>query len=661
MSRRGYDPARSAALREFGSARDRQAVQPRIASRDLGRRGIITPFARLARTHALSVAGDALFTIGLTGTVFLGASTDPNAARWSVALYLLLTFAPFVVAAPFIGPALDRAAGGRRWMIFGAALARAFVCLLLIRDYNAIWFYFEAFAMLVLSKAHLISRGALVPSTVKSDAELVEANSKLTALGAISAVVAGVCGLILLGIGRRVSGPESAAAWPTAMALVAFVAAAVEARALPSTRVAPEHVQPEEQRELHGTGIVLAASAISLVQAVAGFLTLLIAFWVKGDESHPLAWLAVIVAFAQVGYFLGSVIAPVLRRRIPEERMIQAALGLCVVAGLVTAVIARRDVDILRWTVDGGLIAASMLAFSVGLATSFSKQAFDALVQRDAPEANRGRAFARFETRFQLWWVVGALIPVVVPIPAALGFLLVALVAGFAVISYLIGLRELTQVVAGHRVPRPKKRGLAKLTGRGDPPAPPPTEVIPPPLADAGEAAFETTVAERPAQHRASAVAWTAPDGLFEDTVVDAPTGSSPPPPPGGSGGGAGGHPPPGPSRGGNDRVDGASLPDASGDEVHLVELPGGGVALTGPDAGHGVARPPDTPPAGSQDPAPGHQPGGPAPAPAFVAEPVAPVAPVHVVGPSAPARLPEPLPGWEHTEPRWGDPDEAG
>ena len=31
------------------------------------------------------------------------------------------------------------------------------------------------------------------------------------------------------------------------------------------------------------------------------------------------------------------------------------------------------------------------------------------------PDAVRGRSFARFETRFQITWVVGALIPVAIP------------------------------------------------------------------------------------------------------------------------------------------------------------------------------------------------------------------------------------------------------
>jgi hypothetical protein len=64
-------------------------------------------------------------------------------------------------------------------------------------------------------------------------------------------------------------------------------------------------------------------------------------------------------------------------------------------------------------------------------------------VQRDAPDANRGRSFARFETRFQLTWVAGAFLPVIISIPLEIGFLVIAGCAGFALFSYLAGLRGL--------------------------------------------------------------------------------------------------------------------------------------------------------------------------------------------------------------------------
>src|SRR5690606_39273788 len=111
----------------------------RIQGRDLGRKGPISPFAHLARTQLWSVAGDAFITSALATTVFF--NNDPNAPRERVALYLLLTLAPFAVASPFIGPLIDRLACGRNLMISGAALARVLVALLLIGDLESARFY----------------------------------------------------------------------------------------------------------------------------------------------------------------------------------------------------------------------------------------------------------------------------------------------------------------------------------------------------------------------------------------------------------------------------------------------------------------------------------------------------------------------------------------
>jgi len=65
-------------------------------------------------------------------------------------------------------------------------------------------------------------------------------------------------------------------------------------------------------------------------------------------------------------------------------------------------------------------------------------------VQRDAPDANFGRSFARFETRFQLVWVAGAAIPVVFPIPGGVGMALIAVGCGGAFVVYATGLRAFT-------------------------------------------------------------------------------------------------------------------------------------------------------------------------------------------------------------------------
>ncbi|NNE72482.1 MAG: hypothetical protein HKN26_02360, partial [Acidimicrobiales bacterium] len=75
----------------------------------------LSPFTRLARTHALGSAADGIVAVALAGSIFF--SIDPSAARWRVGLYLLCTITPFAIVTPLIGPAIDRLKGGRRSMI----------------------------------------------------------------------------------------------------------------------------------------------------------------------------------------------------------------------------------------------------------------------------------------------------------------------------------------------------------------------------------------------------------------------------------------------------------------------------------------------------------------------------------------------------------------
>jgi len=395
-------------------------------SRDPRRPFATSPFTRLARAHAFGIAGDAMFAIALAGSVFF--SLDFDAARWSVALYLVLTIAPFAVAAPLIGPVLDRIPGGRKWMIVGGMALRAVLCLFVIRHLDSLLFYPEAFLMLVLGKTYTISKSAIVPTTVRSDQELVEANSKLTVISALAVVVAAPFAGLLFKLGG--------AGWTLALALVVFAAAAVFALQLPQIAVASQPADEIEKQELRSAGILLASSAMGLVRAIVGFVAFMLAFDFKNDDA-PLWHLGLVAATAQLGFFVGAILAPPVRRRASEERILIGTLIVMVVGGLVTAA-------------AGGLVGAATLSFIVGGASSMAKQAFDAIVQRDAPDANRGRSFARFETRFQLLWVIGALIPIIVPIPAEAGFLLLAGVALFAVVSYIVGTSRMHNRGGGH-------------------------------------------------------------------------------------------------------------------------------------------------------------------------------------------------------------------
>lgn len=380
-----------------------------------------SPFSRLAVAHAFAVAGDALLTIALAGSLFF--SISPNAAKGRVALYLALTMAPFAVVAPLLGPALDRSAGGRRMAVLATTAGRSVVCLLMAGDINRLLLFPEAFAFLVLSKAYAIAKSALVPAAVVDDDELVEANAKLQLIAVVVGFVAAVPGVVVL---KTLGG-----SWVLRLAAAVFVGAAIASVRIRSSTDDRDQHESEARAELRRVGVVLAASAMGLLRAAVGFLTFLVAFGFRRDHA-PSWWFGVVLAASMAGSLAGAWIAPRVRRVLREERMLAGALG----GVAVVALIAARGTNVRLW--------AAAVAAALGLAASGGKLAFDSIVQRDAHDAVRGRWFARFETRFQLSWVVGSFVPVVVPVPLRAGFVAIAAVGGFAAASYLGGLR------AGH-------------------------------------------------------------------------------------------------------------------------------------------------------------------------------------------------------------------
>lgn len=366
--------------------------------------------------HCLASGGDTLVTLALAGSLFF--SITPSAARSRILGYLVLTMAPFAVVAPLLGPALDRSRGGRRLIMVLSAAGRAAICLSMAGHLQGLWIFPEAFAVLVMSKAHMVTKSALVPTTVAHHAELVEANSRLTVLAVVAGFAAAVPGVVLLKIGFL------GAPWVLRLAAVAFAAAAIAGLRIPRPPKPKDPIEVTEaaEAELHSASIRLSATAMAVLRGVVGFLTFLVAFALRRSGA-PAWWFGLAIAASMAGGFVGAAAAPWLRKRLAEERILLGALALVTVVGFFCG---RA----------GGLGAVSGLAGSVGLAAGAGKLAFDSIVQRDAPDAVRGRTFARFETRFQLAWVGGALVPVVVSIPLSTGMDLIAAAAAVAFATY---------------------------------------------------------------------------------------------------------------------------------------------------------------------------------------------------------------------------------
>ena len=407
-----------------------------------------SPFQRLARVHAAATATDAVIAVALAGSIFF--SISPDAARDRIALYLALTVAPFALVTPLIGPFIDRMPGGRRAMIIVANLGRLVVALLMIRHIDTLWLFPEAFALLVLQKSYAVAKSAVVPRYVPSESNLVQANSRLALISAVMSLLGAGMGAAVVFLGS----PAVAAGLATA----GYGVATAITLQLPRIPVARTRTTSTERSALRASTILLSASAMAVTRGAVGFVTFLLAFELRGggeglDVSEPGAALggavasergidiigdpgapawhyAVVVAAAGLCAFTGVQVAPILRRSVAEELILLGGLGL----GLGAAVLAAMT---------GGLMGMALLSGGVALAAAMGRLAFDSLVQRDAPDANHGRSFARFEARFQIAWVAGAFAPVVLPIPVRLGSGLVALVAAFAVVSFIVGRRRI--------------------------------------------------------------------------------------------------------------------------------------------------------------------------------------------------------------------------
>ncbi|HET6985918.1 MAG TPA: hypothetical protein VFI00_04850, partial [Kribbella sp.] len=120
--------------------------------------------SRLIELGAVNAAGDTAFAVSLAGTVFFTVPSDQ--ARDRVALFLVLTMAPFALMAPLIGPILDRFRHGRRWAIGATLGLRGFLVWSLAASMNGStsnWLYPAALGCLVASKAYGVTRASAVP------------------------------------------------------------------------------------------------------------------------------------------------------------------------------------------------------------------------------------------------------------------------------------------------------------------------------------------------------------------------------------------------------------------------------------------------------------------------------------------------------------------
>lgn len=375
------------------------------------------PFLRLAQAQFAHAAGDALVAVALANTLFFAVPVGE--ARDRVGLYLGLTMAPFAVLSPVVGPLLDRRAGAYRIGIIVAAAGRAALAVLLSSRTDRLELYPLAFGMLVLSRVHGVSRSALVPDAMPPGRSLMWANAWL----AVVSVAGGVAGALpAVGLNEW-QGPQLAL-WAAAAVFSLEVLSSLQlprGEGATTPRAAVADLKALLSHRLVAGGIAMAGS-----RAAVGFITFLLAFLLRGGGETGRGF-ALVVAAGALGGFAGSAVAPALRALLHEPGLLLATLAGMAMAGL--------------WAADDfGLGRAVVVAAVVGMGSGAGRLAFDSLLQHDAPEAVRGRTFARYETIFQLCWVGGAALATVIPFRAQGGMRTLVLIC---VLSAVLSLRGL--------------------------------------------------------------------------------------------------------------------------------------------------------------------------------------------------------------------------
>ncbi|MEV0365578.1 MFS transporter [Nocardia fusca] len=439
----------------------RKLTVTRVAAmrgREITEKGIAT-FRRAAEADGADKSGltaltyatmanfalDAAIAVALANTLFFASATAESKTK--VALYLLITIAPFAVIAPLIGPALDRLQRGRRLALASSFAARAVVAVVLIFSFDSWVLYPLALCMMVLSKSFAVLKSAVTPRVLPPDIDLVRTNSRLTVFGLVGgtlgagglaaavAAIAGSTGALILATGIAVGGAYLSWKIPRWVEITEGevpTTLGYHARAGDTAVYDPadETVVPaRKRRQPLGRAVVTGLWGNGSIRVLTGFLTFYVAFVAKATEHRPVqqaAMLGLVGAAAAVGNFAGNAAGARLRLGRPSLIVVNCTIGCAAVAVLAVVL--------------DNLFGAAVVALVAAGASALAKVSLDAAIQDDLPPESIASGFGRSETVLQLSWVIGGAGGVLLPTDYWKGFAVVSavLVGGLVqtVLSY---------------------------------------------------------------------------------------------------------------------------------------------------------------------------------------------------------------------------------
>ena len=432
-------------------------------------------------------AVDAAMAVALANTLFFAAASGESKGR--VALYLLITIAPFAVIAPLIGPALDRLQHGRRVALATSFGLRTLLALLLIMNYDgatgsypSMVLYPCALAMMVFSKSFSVLRSAVTPRVMPPSIDLVRVNARLTMFGLLGGTIAGgaiaggvefLCnhlfkmpGALFVVIAVTVAGAMLSMRIPRWVEVTAGeVPATLSYRhdSEPQRRSWPEEVKkvPKKAaatlRQPLGRNIITSLWGNCTIKVMVGFLFLYPAFVAKAHQASgwaQIAFLGVIGAAAGIGNFAGNFTSARLKLGRPAALVVRCTLAVSAVA--------------FAAAVAGNLMVAVIATLVTSGASAIAKASLDASLQHDLPEESRASGFGRSESTLQLAWVLGGALGVLVYTELWVGFTAVTSLLILGLAQTLVSYRgdSLIPGLGGNRPIMVEQEGIRRTAGR---------------------------------------------------------------------------------------------------------------------------------------------------------------------------------------------------
>ena len=349
----------------------------------------------LSLAQAVAGVGDAFVTVSLAGSLFFNLS--PDASREQVLLYLIVTVSPLAVLAPLIGPTVDRFRHRQRLVAALCYALRGVFCIAMASTLFQLSFYGFALGLLIVGKASGIVKQALIPMLVQDPSQLVSTNARLARTGSIIGGLAAGTGLAI----QRAVDTDGL----LRCAAVVYIGAAIVISRLkpPPAEIDDSLPTAVEYAETHSPPVIVGSIGFMAIRGAVGFFVFTLAFTLR-QASEPKWVYAAAIGIYGTGAFLGNLIAPILRRRFQDQQLIAVAIAGPMVPTVIGILGVSRPLLL-------------VIAALIGLSTTLGRHGFDSLLQHRAPAALRGRAAARYETRFQLVWALGAVIATPISFP----------------------------------------------------------------------------------------------------------------------------------------------------------------------------------------------------------------------------------------------------